>query len=521
MKILVHRGCSYAWPENTLQAFEAACHLPIIGIELDIRLTEPKYPVTVPNVAYNINNLERCGGTELIVNQPERYEEVPLQLHHGYLLDPSSGTYGCGNPARMASLIVRPAAAGSKLCLRDSHYCFAVATYNTAVPKNFIYTYSYDRDAAWVTYNGDYSEEKFTQQCHVFEDDCFFRVCLCRTDGQTIDPAVAAHPEAILLFEQPAAPAVTEGPAPCFHAEVADTVRKAKRWGRGCLRLAVLADSHYVTNGFWEDTVKNLRAVDKAASLDGILHLGDLTDGILPAPETAQMTAKCLQDLKSLGKPVLVVPGNHDSGYFQGNPEPLSEAQEQQVLYDGILPEDAVQPEGKFWYYLDIPQHKLRLIVLFSHDFRSNPRYGYPDEELDWLRQTLDAVPEGYGVLVLSHCPPLPELHYWSKAIRNGSRLIALLDEYNSRTGCVVLGFLHGHNHCEHICTSHTFPIISIGCAKCEYFTDKKPEGSRTEPRQMHECSQELWDVLLVDQKRKELRFIRFGAGRDRVVKYR
>lgn len=40
MKIWAHRGCSYAWPENTLQAFEAACRLPVAGIELDIQLTK-------------------------------------------------------------------------------------------------------------------------------------------------------------------------------------------------------------------------------------------------------------------------------------------------------------------------------------------------------------------------------------------------------------------------------------------------------------------------------------------------
>lgn len=40
MKIWAHRGCSYAWPENTIQAFEAACKLPVAGIELDIQLTK-------------------------------------------------------------------------------------------------------------------------------------------------------------------------------------------------------------------------------------------------------------------------------------------------------------------------------------------------------------------------------------------------------------------------------------------------------------------------------------------------
>ena len=39
MKIWAHRGCSYAWPENTLEAFVAACKLPVEGIELDIQLS--------------------------------------------------------------------------------------------------------------------------------------------------------------------------------------------------------------------------------------------------------------------------------------------------------------------------------------------------------------------------------------------------------------------------------------------------------------------------------------------------
>lgn len=47
MKIWAHRGCSYAWPENTLQAFEAACKYNITGIELDIQLTKDKKIVVI------------------------------------------------------------------------------------------------------------------------------------------------------------------------------------------------------------------------------------------------------------------------------------------------------------------------------------------------------------------------------------------------------------------------------------------------------------------------------------------
>lgn len=47
MKIWAHRGCSYEWPENTLQAFKAACKYPITGIELDIQLTKDNRIVVI------------------------------------------------------------------------------------------------------------------------------------------------------------------------------------------------------------------------------------------------------------------------------------------------------------------------------------------------------------------------------------------------------------------------------------------------------------------------------------------
>lgn len=41
LKIWAHRGCSYAYPENTIMAFKAAAELPgITGIELDVQLTK-------------------------------------------------------------------------------------------------------------------------------------------------------------------------------------------------------------------------------------------------------------------------------------------------------------------------------------------------------------------------------------------------------------------------------------------------------------------------------------------------
>jgi hypothetical protein len=60
------------------------------------------------------------------------------------------------------------------------------------------------------------------------------------------------------------------------------------------------------------------------------------------------------------------------------------------------------------------------------------------------------------------------------------------------------------------------FPIISIGCNKCESFPGKKPEGCESYMRAPNQVTQDLWDVMVVAPHQEEvLSFIRFGAGEN------
>lgn len=46
INIWAHRGCSAAYPENTLEAFEAAAKIPgVVGVELDVQLTKDRQVV--------------------------------------------------------------------------------------------------------------------------------------------------------------------------------------------------------------------------------------------------------------------------------------------------------------------------------------------------------------------------------------------------------------------------------------------------------------------------------------------
>jgi len=109
-------------------------------------------------------------------------------------------------------------------------------------------------------------------------------------------------------------------------------------------------------------------------------------------------------------------------------------------------------------------------------------------------------------------------LDYWARIIRNGHEMMDVLESYNAKENRQILAYIHGHTHAEHVYRGASFPIISIGCNKCEYFPDKKPEGSHAYMRKPGMVTQDLWDVLLIDAKRELLRFVRFGAGEDREV---
>lgn len=258
----------------------------------------------------------------------------------------------------------------------------------------------------------------------------------------------------------------------------------------------LLADSHFAFNGTWEDTVASIRALSERIPLAGILHLGDLTDGLLPEKKTREITERVLSDLRAIAESVCVVPGNHDYNYFRGNPE---------IFYP-----DTPQ------FYLDVPG--LRFIFIDSFDPKEPVRYGFTEECIHWLDACLSDMPSGSRAVIFSHMPPLVRLQAWTNDLRGRVGLMEVLNRHADR----ILAFINGHNHCDLLYNdlyNGQFPVISVNCAKCEYFTDHKPEGAVTPPRRLGDRTQESFDVLQIDAAAGILYLTRFGAGEDRIVR--
>jgi hypothetical protein len=397
-----------------------------------------------------------------------------LKAEIGLKIRAGDGLAQRGFPELMGTARFYAAEAGDRLVLLDARYKFAVATYRPEIKDEWLYTYAYAPEEAWVAYNGDLSGESYRQGDYAFGGDAFFRVSLRRVDG--LDFGGGEDLADILAFERSDA-----------------------------LRFALLADTHYTVNGTWDTTAASIWAANRRRPLDGIIHLGDFTDGIASKEVCADYAGLMLDDLKAIGVPVWAALGNHDANCFRNNPARLT-PREQCALYLG-----REEPH----YLVDFETHRLRLFFLDSYDpDLGELRYGFSPECVAWLESGLEAMPAGWGAIVFSHVGPLARLQVWVKEIRGEAEIIAVLNAHADK----VLAFINGHVHADILCNDHGFPIIALGCAKCEHELAYKIEGAFTPERRPGTASQELWDILSVDTAGRTLAFRRQGAGKSRIV---
>ena len=421
-------------------------------------------------------------------------------------VNPDTGYYEKGHLDWLSDFHFYPVSKGDRIVCCNAGYCYGVASYSEEIEHELLYTYCYQKEENWAKYRNDFEIDSLHQGRYIIPEDGWIRIAVKRFDGMNMtDKDIVYARESIELQckEKEYQKKVY------FEPEIKNTIQtiRNKKKERN-LVFGLMTDSHYVVNGGWEDTVANLRAVNEVTKFDAVIHLGDLTDGMVPLVITKEYASRVMQDLKKLGAPLYLALGNHDSNYFRNNPEWMKEDEQSEFYLKRQVP----------WYYVDFEEKKLRCIFLHSFNHREQVRYGFSMEEVEWVKEVFAQTSKDTKVIVFSHVPLLPEMHFWSKDIRNSGEMLCVLEKYMQQGG-TIMAYIHGHNHADQICYDKSFPIVSVGCAKCEDFKDKKPKGSITYDRKMRTVSQELWDVMIVDTDENRLEFVRFGAGEDRVIR--
>ncbi len=408
----------------------------------------------------------------------------------------------------------------------DTEKSYFYKFYVLTRPGQYIYSYDYESEEKWITRAAEYEptepvtgEFEFAQDKLPASGEGYITIIDTQTRLPLSEDSYSIIPKGYDTWEEAERASVHTKVAAFMaredvQAEVTRTAQSVReKASPNKLIFTLLADTHYVLNGNWEYTAATIEAVHRSLcdrydiAYDGVIHLGDLTDGILDRDTLRTYSGRVMDAMKSWGLPVYMVAGNHDANYFRKNPEILTE-EEQRELY---MPE-----RERLFYRADISN--LSLLVLSAYENSEPLRYGYTEEQLNWISAELNSLPENRRVLVLSHDTPLANLDYWSKEIRNGESLCGILDKWNETHNHRIIGFLHGHTHADLIYTKRTFPIISVGCSKIEYFEDKKPDGAICHARIEGEGTQELWDTLIVDPETGDMDFVRFGAGCDRRI---
>ena len=440
-------------------------------------------------------------------------KRIKLQVRAGTTIYASTGRFGRNQPDRMSSEAFYLADRGSVLTLLDERYYFNVATYALTFDEKYLHTYDYEPEESWTTYTHDLSGDTYRQSEYVFTGRCYFRICLKRVDGKDFTRQEAENIDSILSYETNT---TEDTQRDIFEQEVERVAAEiAGKREKGDLVFAVLTDTHRTVNGTWDTTAANLWELQKQASLDAVIHLGDFTDGMVSRELTSRYIQGMLDDLRKPGAPLYVVLGNHDSNYFHNNPDVMP-IEEQVALYQNGM--ECVQSDPSLpYYFVDFSSTNLRAVFLNAYDNNVKPRYGFDVPQIAWLEKVLHDTPKNYTILLFAHDAPLAELDFWSDVIRGGDELMHVCEEHQKKDGN-ILAYIHGHTHADYIYTGRAFPIASIGCAKCEDMTDKKPPGSFTQLRCLGTISQELWDVLIVKPQARRIECIRFGAGTNRQI---
>lgn len=323
---------------------------------------------------------------------------------------------------------------------------------------------------------------------------------------------------------------------PYFQTELNTTVASVRAaQSEPCLTFAVVTDVHYNSNDkiVFPHTIQNIKAFSKQVRLDGILCLGDMTDGNKTQSTTIGLLNEIMPPMRNIGLPVFFTAGNHDCNAYGSSSNVFSTAQAYQYYYthganDVFFDEDS-------WgvnFYKDYDQYKIRLISLdaANTDSGSTPHYKYPASTVTWFVNTaLATVPTGYAVLMETHLSPI-KAHNWNNTgASNATNVINAINTWVGN-GNALISFI-GHSHADFSFTS-PYLEIAINSNLAERTEDRVidpsidttsfPAGTITKlwAREIGTVTEDCWDVAVIKPKSKVINMIRFGAGEDRSFTY-
>ena len=320
-----------------------------------------------------------------------------------------------------------------------------------------------------------------------------------------------------------------------FDEEISDTVEKVVSQTSD-FTLAIVTDIHYDPTKYaagevevLDDTFACIDEVKKGIEergkrIDAFWNLGDFINGHDTTKKDAIAQIQTVINEQGKVSPDFHnIAGNHDNNIqatYEGNANlPDTEVLSSYELNDVLKNTETTQEEhyNPNWptdYYVEFETIRIICVSADCTTFRR--------ETVDWLkREALDTEKE---ILILSHIPTRPEWGFKEDVV-HGEAVEAVIRDFVSDGGTVV-AFIHGHDHGDMISQvkdddgSILFSEVAVACARFHYPKSEGTPGMKIWERNEEDKTKLLFEMLTIDQNKREVHFIRFGAGEDRVLVY-
>ena len=255
---------------------------------------------------------------------------------------------------------------------------------------------------------------------------------------------------------------------------------------------------------------------------------------------------------------VSVCAGNHDvynDNYDDGD------------IYDYFfapIAEKIQNTTGETWYYHDFSAKKIRLISINLYQYGGASRWytHFTSEQLAFVVDALETVPEDYGVILLYHSPQgamTPAENYtefyqtehpawssWHNSVSGGVPLYDIVDAFIARTTltktytqtgtpssitvecdfsavpstCEFIAHVTGHVHMDLITylsgTTQKQLMLNVTCGISAYggASYRYLANANDIPRNNTDASQDAFNVYVIDRDNGVVKVVRFGSNR-------
>ncbi len=301
------------------------------------------------------------------------------------------------------------------------------------------------------------------------------------------------------------------------------------------LCFALLSDSHLSEQG--DDTCANIKAVDELVGFDFAVHLGNIINGDNPKKISEHVLKREIEKYRGALK-------NGKLFCSQGDSDGWRDERFTGQLATGIITDemwysatgyadsfDGVKRDGKKpYYYVDVPDKNVRLIILCSYYCQLDERAELFEKNLmidvaqqAWLKEKALAGCEDKHIIVFSHRIPKSRFETGSDPYafegRHTEPVCSIFQAAQLGGASLVCRIGGGYGFDSEFCHEGQ-NIAVIGSQIAREYAPAKCSVRYSGKRKIGSVGQDLWDAAVLKTKERKLLLFRFGCGEDRVIGY-